>query len=106
LSTPVHAGTLVAAAALLGGTTPPAGSVTRATWPRLVPAESLHTAYALDSATNELMFVAGPVLVAALLLVMPEHLIVALSGTAFQAGVLLLIRFPTVGRSSDPDRTS
>jgi MFS family permease len=106
LSTPVPAGILVAAAALLGGTSPPAGSVTRAAWPRLVPAESLHTAYALDSATNELMFVAGPVLVAALLLVMPAHLIVALSGTAFLAGVLLLIRLPAVGRSTDPDRTS
>lgn len=94
LSTPVHAGVLVAAAVLLGGTTPPAGSVTRATWPNLVPARNLHTAYAVDSATNELMFVAGPVLVAVLLLVMPAHPIVALAGAAFLGGVLLLIRFP------------
>jgi MFS family permease len=101
LSASNDAALLVAAAALLGGTTPPAGSVIRAAWPRLVPPDALHSAYAVDSATNELMFVAGPALVAALLLVMPALLVVVLAGAALLGGVLLLVTSRVAGQSDE-----
>lgn len=84
---PVPAPLVVAAAAMLGATSPPAGAVIRGAWPRLVAPGSLNTAYALDNAINELMFIAGPVLVAGLLLVMPASAIIIVTGTVFLAAV-------------------
>jgi MFS family permease len=48
------------AAALVGGTNPPTSAVLRGQWPRIVPKERLHTAYAVDSVSNSAMFVVGP----------------------------------------------
>ncbi|WP_143590450.1 MFS transporter [Thermoactinospora rubra] len=96
LALAVPAAALIASAVLLGATTPPATSVGRAAWPRLVPAESLPAAYALDNAVNELMFVAGPVLVSVLLLAAPAQAIVAGAGAALLLGVALLAASPAV----------
>jgi len=57
---------LVAAAALLGATTPPGAPVTRQLWPALVPGDQLRTAHAFDSITNSAAFIAGPALAGAL----------------------------------------
>lgn len=82
---------LVATAVVIGATVPPAGIVIRAAWPRLVPDDLLPTAYAVSTASNELMFIAGPLLVAVLLLVMPATAIVAAAGAAVLLGVILLL---------------
>ncbi len=63
------AGGLTALAAIAGLTRPPIEAALRATWPRLVPAGQLDSAYALDSTAQELIWIAGPVLLAVLLAV-------------------------------------
>lgn len=57
---------LAAAAALIGVTVPPLGSVMRAMWPLVVDPRVLPAAYSLESASVELCFITGPLLVAGL----------------------------------------
>ncbi|MBE1587363.1 MFS transporter [Nonomuraea angiospora] len=87
---------MIGAAALLGATTPPAGSVVRGAWPRLVPVASLPAAYAVDNAVNELTFIAGPLLVPVLTLVVPAYGVVAAAGAAVLLGTALLLASPVV----------
>jgi predicted MFS family arabinose efflux permease len=67
--TAAHLGTagLVVLAAAAGMTRPPIEAGLRAQWPRLVPASRLDAAYALDSTLQELIWIGGPLLLAALL---------------------------------------
>ena len=87
----------VGCAALLGATTPPAGAVVRGTWPCVVPADELPAAYAVETAGNELMFIAGPLLVAALVLVVPPGYAVAAAAIAVTLGTAVLV---TVGTAA------
>ncbi|WP_062441637.1 MFS transporter [Herbidospora daliensis] len=91
--------TMGGAAVLLGATTPPVAAVIRGAWPMLVPAGSLNTAYAMDNAINEVMFVLGPLLVPPLMLVTPAHGVVAAAGAALLAGGLLALLSPAVRRA-------
>jgi predicted MFS family arabinose efflux permease len=54
-------------AAVAGLTRPPLEAAMRALWPALVPPSQLDAAYALDSTVQELIWIAGPLLLAALL---------------------------------------
>lgn len=96
LSLQAQATLAIGAAALLGATAPPVGAVIRTTWSRLVPAEVLPTAYAADNAVNELMFIAGPMLVPLLTVVMPAGAIVGAAGAALLFGTALLLTFAVV----------
>nr|AKA87336.1 major facilitator superfamily protein [Streptomyces antibioticus] len=58
-----QAGVLVGAA-IAGAATPPLEPCLRALWPEIVDAEELESAYALDSASQQLIFVGGPLIVA------------------------------------------
>ncbi|MFI6909946.1 MFS transporter [Nonomuraea sp. NPDC050394] len=87
---------MIGAAVLLGATTPPAGSVIRGAWPRLVPEARLPAAYAADNAVNETMFIAGPLLVPVLTLVVSAHNVVAAAGAAVLLGTALLLTSPAV----------
>jgi MFS family permease len=89
-------GALVLCAVALGGTTPPAGAVTRGLWPSLVPPERLSTAYAFDAVLNETLFVGGPLLVSALVAVVEPSLVVVLVGASAATGLLLLTSMPTL----------
>ncbi|GAB2575777.1 MFS transporter [Paractinoplanes abujensis] len=51
---------IAAGAALAGLGTPPMEACLRALWPALVPPNTVHAAYALDIAVQEVIFVAGP----------------------------------------------
>ncbi|MFF0775593.1 MFS transporter [Nonomuraea wenchangensis] len=93
-------GLMIGAAVLLGATTPPAGSVIRSAWPRLVPADSLPAAYAIDNAVNELTFIAGPLLVPVLTLVVPAHGVVTSAGAAVLLGTALLLASPAVRQAA------
>jgi MFS family permease len=53
-----------AGAALAGAATPPLEPCLRALWPHIVAPGKLESAYALDSASQELVFVGGPLVVA------------------------------------------
>ena len=57
---------LVALAALHGATIPPISASMRSLWSRLVPEETLETAFAFDAIQLELVFVAGPLIAATL----------------------------------------
>ncbi|MFI6517940.1 MFS transporter [Spirillospora sp. NPDC050679] len=89
---------MIGAAVLLGATTPPAGSIVRGAWPRLVPTASLPAAYAVDNAVNELMFIAGPLLVPVLTWAVPAQGVVAAAGAAVLSGTALLLASPAVRR--------
>ncbi|SEL01852.1 MFS transporter [Streptacidiphilus jiangxiensis] len=54
----------LAGAALAGAFMPPLEPCLRALWPDIVAEEQLETAYALDSASQQVLYVAGPLLVA------------------------------------------
>ncbi|MFE0148957.1 MFS transporter [Nonomuraea sp. NPDC059007] len=92
---------MIGAAVLLGATTPPAGSVIRGAWPRLVPEARLPAAYAADNAVNEMMFIAGPMLVPLLTLAVSAHNVVAAAGAAVLLGTALLLTSPAV-RQAEP----
>ncbi|MEU7859351.1 MFS transporter [Nonomuraea sp. NPDC049141] len=91
---------MISAAVLLGATTPPAGSVIRSAWPRLVPAASLSVAYAVDNAVNELMFIAGPLFVPVLTWVIPAHSVVTTAGAAVLLGTALLLTSPAIRQAA------
>ncbi|MEV0637217.1 MFS transporter [Streptomyces sp. NPDC050619] len=55
---------VVAGAVLAGAATPPLEPCLRSLWPTVVAAKKLESAYALDSASQELIFVGGPLIVA------------------------------------------
>jgi len=57
---------LVVLAALQGATIPPISASMRALWSRLVPEETLESAYAFDAIQLELVFVIGPLIAAGL----------------------------------------
>ncbi|MFG6191349.1 MFS transporter [Nonomuraea sp. JJY05] len=91
---------MIGAAVLLGATTPPAGSVIRTAWPRLVPTASLSAAYAVDNAVNELMFIVGPLLVPILILAVPAHGVVVAAGAAVLLGTALLLASSAVRQAA------
>ncbi|MEU9489525.1 MFS transporter [Streptomyces decoyicus] len=61
---PGHQATVLLGAVLAGAATPPLEPCLRALWPDVVEAGKLESAYALDSASQELVFVGGPLVVA------------------------------------------
>lgn len=61
---PGNPATAVVGAALAGLCMPPLEPCLRTLWPDIVRAEQLETAYALDSASQQILYVAGPLLVA------------------------------------------
>jgi MFS family permease len=61
---PGSAALAIAGAALAGAFMPPLEPCLRALWPDIVDEEQLETAYALDSASQQVLYVAGPLLVA------------------------------------------
>lgn len=93
---------LVATAALIGGTTPPASAVVRGTWSRLVPADQLHTAYALDAASNEATFISGPLVVAAVASFADTTILIAASAITTMTGVLVIARNLAVRAADTP----
>ncbi len=59
-------GLLAVAAAAAGMTLPPVSSALRSIWPRVVGEDDARTAYALEAALQEVIFVGGPLIVAVL----------------------------------------
>lgn len=85
-----------AAAAAVGLTVPPLGSVMRALWGQLVTAERLLSAYSLESVVIELCFVLGPLLVAVLATVVDPAAGVLVSAGVASAGAVALAANPVV----------
>jgi MFS family permease len=85
------AGVLVAAAVLTGLQMPPVSNALRTLYPRLVGDELLRGAYALDSVLTESIFIAGPLLIAALVALIGPSAALVLSATAVLSGVTLFL---------------
>ncbi|MFC7531496.1 MFS transporter [Actinoplanes sp. GCM10030250] len=98
LALDLPAGALIAATVALGVTAPPAGPVVRATWPSFVPEERLHTAFALDGVLNEALYVLGPVVVSALLVLTEPIVVLGLVAATMTAGILVLLGVPAFRR--------
>ena len=73
-----------------GATVPPLGPVMRALWAQVLRGPALATAYSLESVVVELCFVLGPLLVAALTLLLDASAPVVASGALAGAGALWL----------------
>ena len=78
---------LLAAAGAVGASTPLVSGTVRALWSRVDP-RVRPTAYALDATATELVFVAGPSLVAVLALVASPSIALAVAGVLGVAGAL------------------
>lgn len=98
------AAVLVVLAALSGAGLPPWSSILRAMWPRLLgDAGLMATAFALDAAIVELVFIAGPLLVAvAVAIAGPSEALLA-SVALVVAGTALLVGSPAI-RTWEPER--
>lgn len=106
LLTAAPLGMLLAAAAALGVTVPPAGPVVRGLWPRIVPAEQLPTAYAFDGALSTAMFLAGPMIAGGLLLVLAPPAVVGLTGVLKLTGDLLVAIAPALRHRPESEPVS
>jgi MFS family permease len=94
---PVWACGLLAAAA--GAFLPPLGSISRSLWPRILRDEDpelLGTALALEGVLIELIFVAGPLLTAAIVVVSDAAVALALSPVLLLGGLGLFLMQPPV----------
>lgn len=70
----------------------------RALWPRLVPASQLDTAYTLDSTAQELIWIAGPLLLAALLAVGQPRLPLLACAALSVGGTAAYVTSPRIPR--------
>ena len=91
LLTSLPDGVIVVAAAVVGATAPPAAAVTRASWPALVEATRLQSAYALDSALNSASFVIGPLVVGAGAAAAPATAVLGFAAACRVIGDLVLV---------------
>ena len=91
---------IAVAAAAAGLTMAPVSSVLRSIWPIVAGADGAKTAYALDAALQEVIFVGGPLLVAVLAVISP---VAAVAGAAVLAavGTYAFARLPPV-RAAGP----
>jgi MFS family permease len=80
---------LAAFAALAGATMPPVGSCMRALWPSLLAGSGLRdTAYALEAWLQELFFILGPLLVAAIASVAPAWTTIVVAAALAAVGTV------------------
>jgi MFS family permease len=87
---------LLSTGVLFGLSVPPTGPVVRGLWRTVVPADRLATAYAFDSGLSTATFVTGPMVAGGLLLVLPIHLVIAVTGSLKVTGDLLVTVSPIV----------
>jgi MFS family permease len=82
---------LVVDAVATGVCMPPVSSVLRALYPRLLSDELVRGAYALDSVLTETIFIAGPLVIAALVAVTGPQAALVLSAAAVTSGAALFL---------------
>ncbi|ETK38070.1 MFS transporter [Microbispora sp. ATCC PTA-5024] len=90
VAAPSSRGLVLAGAVVCGAATPPLEPCLRTLWPVLVGQENLRQAYALDAAAQELVFIGGPLIVAAAVAVAPPEAALVLAAVLCVAGVLTL----------------
>jgi len=98
LGAPIGVIALVAAAT--GLTMAPVSSVLRSIWPTVAGEDGAKTAYALDAALQEVIFVGGPLLVALLATIDPAAAVAGAAGLAL-VGTFAYARLPPI-RAAGP----
>lgn len=81
---------VVLGAAIAGAATPPLEACVRVLWPRIVRPDQVEAVYALDSAAQEMLFVVGPVVVAACVAVATPGVALWLAAVLGLVGVLVV----------------
>jgi MFS family permease len=93
------AASIYAIALVAGATLPPISACTRALYPKLLSdAALLHTAYSVDSALVEIVFIIGPALVAACVATGHPEAAVLLAALSAAIGTAVFMRAPPVKR--------
>ena len=82
-------------AALSGLALPPVASTLRSIWPRVLGEDEARTAYALEAALQEVIFVGGPLLVAVLAAISPAVAVLG-AAAAGAVGTFAFVRLPPV----------
>jgi MFS family permease len=82
---------LVGVALVAGAALPPTSSVVRALYPRLLGADLVRGAYALDSVLTETIFLVGPLLTAVIVAVVEPAAALGVSAAAVAAGVIAFV---------------
>jgi MFS family permease len=99
----VPEGILVAATLVAGVLAPPVGPTIRMMWPAMLPRPELRTtAYALEATIQEVIFVVGPLIVAALAASISASAGIVAAGVACIAGTIGFTATPAV-RARRPD---
>jgi MFS family permease len=83
------------AAMAAGASMPPISSSVRSVWPSLIPDNLRSTAYSLEAALQEMIFIAGPLLAATLAVVDPA-LAVGVTAATATIGTLVLTTLPPI----------
>src|SRR4051794_32463060 len=85
------AAALTADAVITGAAMPPVSSVMRALYPRILTGELVRGAYALDSVLTETIFIAGPLVIAALVAITGAEAALIVSAAAAVTGATLFL---------------
>jgi MFS family permease len=94
-------------AALAGGCQPPIASAVRSLWPTLLDGEQRDTAFALEATLQELVFIAGPAVVAVLAAAAGPRWPLVACGLLALVGVAAFVRHPAAaGRGSSTDASA
>jgi MFS family permease len=80
----------VAAVLIAGFATPPLESGLRALWPNVLRPDQVHAAYALDAASQEILFTAGPLLVVVITATLGEAAALIATGVVGVVGTLIV----------------
>lgn len=96
---------LIALAAVSGGTIPPVSAAVRSLWPSITPAgATLDAVFALDAASQEVIWTLGPVLVAAAVGLASTGVAVLLCAAIGLLGTALFASLPAVVHAGGGDR--
>jgi predicted MFS family arabinose efflux permease len=87
---------VISLATAAGIARPPLDAAIRALWPRIVPRERLQAAYSLDATLQELIWIVGPLLLSALLVLGGPSLPLVACAALALGGTLVYASSPTV----------
>jgi MFS family permease len=103
---PDNRAAVLVGAVLAGGITPPIEPCVRVLWPRIVPPDRLQSAYALDSAGQELIFVTGPLVVAACVALVSPKAALWVAAVLGVLGMLVVVTASPARRWRAPARST
>lgn len=99
---PMHVAVMIALGAVAGASYPPVQSAVRTMYPKLVPGDLLGALYALDAASQEIIWIVGPVITTFVSIQVSATLGVMLSVVFFLGGGFWFCTSPAVGRVEIP----